>query len=200
MARYRKKPIEVEAYKTDKEIIIHTLEGDMKASVGDYIITGVKGEQYPCKPEIFEATYEITTADVVPKGEVDKLVEKLECLLCHATFGRLSKHTYDLGTMEAVVTDCTNETYNDGYGEGYKEAAREIFAEIELEIKEALDSNYKARDTRLKNKHEKREIPPCYCGDEIICVCDGKITAYREIEHFLAELKKKHTDVKECPS
>ena len=69
MARYRKKPIEVEAYKTDKEMIIHTLEGDMKANVGDYIITGVKGEQYPCKPEIFEATYEIPTADVLNKLE-----------------------------------------------------------------------------------------------------------------------------------
>ena len=80
MARYRKKPIEVEAYKTDKEIIIHTLEGDMKASVGDYIITGVKGEQYPCKPEIFEATYEITTANVVPKSEVEKIFEEIENL------------------------------------------------------------------------------------------------------------------------
>lgn len=38
--------------------IIHTLEGDMKVSAGDYIIKGVKGELYPCKPEIFEATYE----------------------------------------------------------------------------------------------------------------------------------------------
>ena len=56
--KYRKKPVVVEAYQTDKEMIIHTLEGDMKASVGDYIITGVNGEQYPCKPDIFEKTYE----------------------------------------------------------------------------------------------------------------------------------------------
>lgn len=55
--KYRKKPV-VEAYQTDKEQIIHTLEGDMKADVGDYIITGVDGEQYPCKPNIFEKTYE----------------------------------------------------------------------------------------------------------------------------------------------
>jgi hypothetical protein len=57
--KYRKKPVIVEAYQTDKEIIIHTLEGDMKANVGDYIITGVNGEQYPCKPDIFEKTYEL---------------------------------------------------------------------------------------------------------------------------------------------
>ena len=56
--KYRKKPVVVEAYQTDKEMIIHTLEGDMRASVGDYIITGVNGEQYPCKPDIFEKTYE----------------------------------------------------------------------------------------------------------------------------------------------
>ena len=51
------------AYKADVappsiEIIIHTLEGDMRASVGDYIIKGVDGEFYPCKPNIFEKTYE----------------------------------------------------------------------------------------------------------------------------------------------
>lgn len=56
--KYRKKPVVIDAYKTDKEVVIHTLEGDMKASVGDYIITGVNGEKYPCKPDIFEKTYE----------------------------------------------------------------------------------------------------------------------------------------------
>lgn len=58
MAKYRKKPVVIEAYQTDKELDIETLEGTMHASVGDYIITGVNGEQYPCKPDIFEKTYE----------------------------------------------------------------------------------------------------------------------------------------------
>lgn len=40
------------------DIIIHTLEGDMRASLGDYIIKGIKGELYPCKPDIFLATYD----------------------------------------------------------------------------------------------------------------------------------------------
>lgn len=40
-------------------ISIHTLEGDHHANVGDYIIKGVQGEFYPCKPDIFEQTYEI---------------------------------------------------------------------------------------------------------------------------------------------
>lgn len=37
---------------------IFTLEGTMEASVGDFIIRGVQGEHYPCKPDIFVATYE----------------------------------------------------------------------------------------------------------------------------------------------
>lgn len=61
MAKFRKKPVEVEAYQTDKEIDIKTLEGIMHANVGDWIITGVNGEQYPCKPDIFEKTYEPIT-------------------------------------------------------------------------------------------------------------------------------------------
>lgn len=38
---------------------IKTSEGDMKASMGDYIICGVSGELYPCKPDIFKKTYEV---------------------------------------------------------------------------------------------------------------------------------------------
>ena len=55
----RKKPVVIEAYITDKPIDINTLEGVMHANAGDYIITGVNGEQYPCKPDIFKKTYEI---------------------------------------------------------------------------------------------------------------------------------------------
>ena len=79
MKQYRKKPVVIEAvqFKGDEnleeclsflkgqlaggdnsEIIISTLEGDMRCSLNDYIIKGVKGEFYPCKPDIFEATYE----------------------------------------------------------------------------------------------------------------------------------------------
>lgn len=57
-SRFRKKPIIVDAYQTQVEMIIQTLEGPLKASPGDWIITGINGEHYPCKPEIFERTYE----------------------------------------------------------------------------------------------------------------------------------------------
>ncbi len=56
--KFQKKPVIVEAYQTDVEITIKTLEGNMLASPGDWIITGVNGEQYPCKPDIFEKTYQ----------------------------------------------------------------------------------------------------------------------------------------------
>lgn len=78
--KYRKKPVEIEAIQLttdnvvevltfcnrdeivasneDGTISIKTLEGVMLASINDYIIRGVKGELYPCKPDIFEATYD----------------------------------------------------------------------------------------------------------------------------------------------
>jgi hypothetical protein len=59
MGYYRKRPVVVFA---EGPIVrgqeIDTLEGTMRADPGDYIITGVKGERYPCKPDIFAATYE----------------------------------------------------------------------------------------------------------------------------------------------
>ena len=84
MKRYVKKPVvvqaveyngankeEIEAFVEKKldtvytelkeplELKIPTLEGDMKASKGDYIIKGINGEFYPCKPDVFEKTYDI---------------------------------------------------------------------------------------------------------------------------------------------
>jgi len=55
----RKKPVIVVAEIATEKTVIHTLEGDMTAERGDIIITGVKGERYPIKPDIFAATYEI---------------------------------------------------------------------------------------------------------------------------------------------
>ena len=40
-------------------LMIKTLEGDHMANIGDYIIKGIAGEYYPCKPDIFEQTYEL---------------------------------------------------------------------------------------------------------------------------------------------
>lgn len=71
MSAYRKKPVVIQATQWFKPgdhpaVIddiavgphIETLEGPLHVTVGDWIITGVKGEHYPCKPDIFAATYE----------------------------------------------------------------------------------------------------------------------------------------------
>lgn len=85
MAKYRKKPVVIEAFRFGHDfspgwwvaalarndvsiykdedsgllyVLINTLEGQHRGDYGDYIIRGVKGELYPCKPDIFEMTYE----------------------------------------------------------------------------------------------------------------------------------------------
>lgn len=63
-----------------RSIRIQTLEGWMLASPGDWIIRGVKGELYPCKPDIFAATYEaVDPADLGPLTEVEKAEQAKRC-------------------------------------------------------------------------------------------------------------------------
>ena len=57
MPKYRKKPVVIEAYQAQERLEIKTLEGTMVAEPNDFIITGVRREKYPCKPDIFHATY-----------------------------------------------------------------------------------------------------------------------------------------------
>lgn len=52
------KVIPVVMHRFDSTLLIHTLEGTMTAQLGDFIIKGVQGEFYPCKPDIFAETYE----------------------------------------------------------------------------------------------------------------------------------------------
>lgn len=88
MPKFRKKPVVIEAMQYTREsrddviqwcgalgtaigedgaryelenIIVSTLEGEVRASLGDWIIQGIAGEFYPCKPDIFEQTYELVT-------------------------------------------------------------------------------------------------------------------------------------------
>ena len=86
--KFRKKPVEVEAvqfignqneivkfsqgeipFTTMDYMIIPTLEGNHRAEPGDWIIRGVKGEFYPCKPDIFELTYEPVPTPSIGQGE-----------------------------------------------------------------------------------------------------------------------------------
>ena len=115
--KYRKKPIIIEAvvwtgYNIDEvkelaknatenlifnnnDLFIETLEGNMKVSVGDYIIKGVEGEFYPCKPNIFKETYETVSMvsdndrTTVPMSQYRKLENKNKKL--RNTINRLKK-------------------------------------------------------------------------------------------------------------
>lgn len=53
------RPVDMASKSSEKKLLIVTLEGLMEANAGDWIICGVKGELYPCKPDIFEETYEL---------------------------------------------------------------------------------------------------------------------------------------------
>lgn len=104
---YRKKPVVIEAFMygvepipdwfmgkvTSNEIILHvgtdirdsseyyceikTLEGVMKCDCRDYIIKGVKGEIYPCKPDIFHMTYELLDDHI---GDANKMVDAMQTI------------------------------------------------------------------------------------------------------------------------
>lgn len=76
--KYRKRPVVIEAVVCQREEVIHTLEGDHLARVGDYIITGVKGERYPCKPDIFALTYEPVETDPTPPAPVEDDAARLQ--------------------------------------------------------------------------------------------------------------------------
>lgn len=125
MSKFRKKPVVIEAFRytgdlyTNGEfncpnwaieayknktfvsygqgdLYIKTLEGEMLVSVGDYIIQGVNGELYPCKPDIFKKTYDSTETTVLERmyAELKELRIKMDGLntFAHTTvFEKLSK-------------------------------------------------------------------------------------------------------------
>ena len=110
MAKFRKKPVVIEAVRyeggpsvgnvlfwmgahhssavserkgvyREGRFFIRTLEGEMEAMPGDWIIRGVKGEFYPCKPDIFAATYEDANADPYVTTTVDQAVAEAKRFL-----------------------------------------------------------------------------------------------------------------------
>ena len=58
MPKFRKRPVIIEAVQISEPRFVETLEGVMKGNPGDWMITGVKGEQYFCRNDIFLQTYE----------------------------------------------------------------------------------------------------------------------------------------------
>lgn len=129
MAKYRKKPVIIDAWQLTKENVeagipdwidtdqvsifgeanafaeIHTLEGTMQASYGDYIIKGVQGEFYPCKPNIFEVTYE----EAVSVSNIEEDLSVLpdfdlatKCLIARSCLHKLELETYRRALLKKV--------------------------------------------------------------------------------------------------
>jgi hypothetical protein len=146
--RFRKKPVEVEAmrFTTNNEngsptmdgiinwinqgrdgygawhngtdIFIKTLEGEMRATVGDWIIRGVQGEFYPCKPDIFDATYEGCLMSnqrviVLTDDQLEHLRELLipDCAHCWA-IERVARISLDPGGVTDEMIAAAKDAYN----------------------------------------------------------------------------------------
>jgi len=148
--RYRKKPVEIEAMQLtenntcdvltfcnscgdivasneDGTISIKTLEGTMTANIGDYVIKGVAGEFYPCKPEIFEATYDIVeeAQPYLPNFEVTLVPEEI------ANIASLLDNDPRMKKVEFDSADCSLHFVIQYSGnaaiDGIKEAAFTIY-------------------------------------------------------------------------
>lgn len=151
-------------------VVIKTLEGDHVCSEGDYIIKGIKGELYPCKPDIFAATYEDPSADVAPKSEVDNWYR-----LYHSIKDELKQEK-----MYHRETENLCDRYCIESQQAKKQAAREIFEAIEREVASKIPMKF--------TPIFKRDL------DYDAGVIDGKHDAFFEVLVLIAELKKKYTE------
>jgi hypothetical protein len=187
MGLYTKKPVTIEAvlyrlgeypseldadvssgrirFLEDGLALIDTLEGSMTASPGDWIIRGVKGELYPCKPDIFEATYSLASraADAAGKPAITRAeadaslsaapaprvtVESMEAKVASAEYFRSKTLTICILTLSNGFTivgksACASpENYNQALGEryAYDDAFRQIWAFEGYLLREKLAS------------------------------------------------------------
>lgn len=165
---YVKKPIAVEAYQTKKEVIIHTLEGDMKANVGDWILTGVDGEQWPVKDEIFKKTYEVADAT-----SVDQLIENVKAWASERDIDKQSadagyrKTIEELGELSSAYSRSNREMMIDSMGDAtvclinlatqmgldFKECLAMAYAEISGRAGKMVNGVF-VKDEDLKNKKD----------------------------------------------
>lgn len=190
MQKFVKKPVVVEAYQFDGNIrsidnfpisevgkfkvssengqyylIIPTLEGDMKAVAGDWIIKGVKGEYYPCKPDIFERIYNAVEDNNGILSEGEKRVR--------TTFNVLSLATVDIAKQlmaEAInllsrdQNDVASYYYDSINTTQYRELSADYQREVataKTKIEEAAMWTVKAltNNIHVAPKTEKN-IPP----------------------------------------
>ncbi|CAB4143566.1 hypothetical protein UFOVP449_221 [uncultured Caudovirales phage] len=163
--QYRKKPIVIDAIKLenlevlnlmkiqnfvglgldvfevlDDGLLIETLEGKMKASIGDYIIKGVKGEFYPCKPDIFEMNYELasTSSQTEISEPNPQLIESM-CYRYSHSFGFL-----DDNHKESIRTTM-RQLWEEVVGKGFYKQTEISDEDIE---KFAFEKYHEVEDSR----------------------------------------------------
>ena len=145
---YRKKPVVITAYQTDEEMEIETLEGVMKANKGDWIIRGVKGELYPCKPDVFEMTYEEVTEE---KSIEDYYIEWSDLL------ETISDKTIELHNLKEKLLQkeqdiIENTDFKALYGKNNAEIRK-------AHLKKELQADYDAKfELELQISNAKRRI------------------------------------------
>lgn len=189
--KFRKKPVVVVAHRlgddgwpdeiwdgvTRNEIILHldrdamkrvtghaeirTMEGVMRANVGDWIIRGVKGEFYPCKPDIFAATYEPATSPASPAATDEEVARMVE---------RLRKPVYTFHINEKGGPNITVEGEN-------------RFA-MEREVSLLADAGREAADllARVAKERDEWRLQAKYETDVAAAEIDGRKTAEQRAE------------------
>ena len=125
------------AWKVDKgpavqQLIIHTLEGDMKASVNDYIIRGLNGEYYPCKPDIFEKKYSPINnksnefIEYIVQKLLRKYITKIQKELSELKYESLDKTRYISEDQITTIPYSRSSYERYIYYEGYRNAIKHI--------------------------------------------------------------------------
>lgn len=130
-------------------VTIHTLEGDMRATDGDYIIKGIKGEFYPCRKDIFEETYE-------PSNKEDNIMTK-ENFLQEVKVENLNEQIEtgdDIGTLKERA-----------FARGWNACQREILNNIDKVFPSIDIDNF---DERIKKLEEQvKEYVPVRCTEMV---------------------------------
>lgn len=150
--KFRKKPVIVEAKQVNEETWIHTSRGTLIASPGDWIITGTNGEIYPCKPDIFEKTYEHVEGNKYQKKPVIIEARKAEKLT-------------EVETLEGLAIANPGDWIITGVnGEEYP-CRPEIFEQIyePLSVKEMILHELEERQ-KIAEKDYHRSVNSFYFG------------------------------------
>ena len=102
----------------ETQLILPTLEGDMKVSKGDYVIKGIKGEFYPCKPDIFNDSYDEVSTSLITEGQKRvrmnfnpsalKRVEKFKYIMAQA----IDILSEEAETVKVSLYDMEEKEYN----------------------------------------------------------------------------------------